>query len=416
MFLTDGVSLDTKVKSLRFRDRGGIHPVIPGNCFVRGECQMADENLLKTPLYDLHVEAGGKMVPFAGYSMPVQYPLGIMKEHLHTRDKAGLFDVSHMGQAYVRSVDGSDPAKVLEEIMPSALAVLKPGKMRYTLLLNDNGGIEDDLMVTRTFDPEGSLYIVVNAACKEKDYGILEDRFAGRLALEPLEDHALLALQGPKAEDVLAELDPRVRDMVFMEGTMVTLEGVVCWVARCGYTGEDGFEISVPKEEAPALAARLLKNDDVEWIGLGARDSLRLESGLCLSGHDFNDETSPVEASLNFALGKKRREEGDFIGGERILKELAEGTSKRLVGILPSGRAPAREGVEIADLDGNVIGKVTSGGFGPTVSGPVAMGYVPAELAEVGTDIQLIVRGKMLAAKVAQTPFIEQRYKRKKVS
>lgn len=376
---------------------------------------MSDETLLKTPLYDMHVAAGGKMVPFAGYAMPVQYPLGIMKEHTHTREKAGLFDVSHMGQCYIRSTDGSDPAKVIEEIMPSALAVLKPGKMRYTVLLNDQGGIEDDLMVTRTFEPEGSLYVVVNAACKDKDYAILEERFAGRLALEPLEDRALLALQGPKAEAVLAELAPEVADLNFMEGTHVTLEGVVCWVARCGYTGEDGYEISVPQEEAPALAERLLRSDDVEWIGLGARDSLRLEVGLCLSGHDFDDSTSPVEASITFALGKKRRENGDFIGAERILAELADGPSKSLVGVLPTGRAPAREGAEIADMDGNVIGTITSGGFGPTHGGPVAMGYVPKAFTEEGTEVQLLIRGKAHPAKVAKTPFVPQRYKRKKV-
>jgi aminomethyltransferase len=376
---------------------------------------MTDENLLKTPFYDMHVEAGGKMVPFAGYAMPVQYPLGIMKEHTHTREKAGLFDVSHMGQCYLRSTDGSDPAKVIEEIMPSALAVLKPGKMRYTVLLNDEGGIEDDLMVTRLFDPEGSLYVVVNAACKDKDYDILEERFSGRLALEPLEDRALLALQGPKAEAVLAELAPEVAELDFMEGTHVTLEGVVCWVARCGYTGEDGYEISVPQEEAPALAARLLRSDDVEWIGLGARDSLRLEVGLCLSGHDFDASTSPVEANITFALGKKRRENGDFIASDRILGELADGTSKSLVGILPSGRAPAREGAEIADMDGTIIGKVTSGGFGPTHGGPVAMGYVPAAFTPEGTDVQLIIRGKAHPATVAKTPFVPQRYKRKKV-
>lgn len=377
---------------------------------------MSDENLLKTPFYDMHVAAGGKMVPFAGYAMPVQYPLGIMKEHTHTREKAGLFDVSHMGQCYIRSTDGSDPAKVLEEIMPSALAVLKPGKMRYTVLLNDEGGIEDDLMVTRLFDPEGSLYLVVNAACKDKDYDILEERFAGRLALEPLEDRALLALQGPKAEDVLKQFAPEVEELNFMEGTHVTLEGVVCWVARCGYTGEDGYEISVPQEEAPALADRLTRHPDVEWIGLGARDSLRLEVGLCLSGHDFDASTSPVEANITFALGKKRREDGDFIAAERILGELENGADKLLVGILPTGRAPAREGAEIADLDGNVIGKVTSGGFGPTHGGPVAMGYVPKALAAQGTDVQLIIRGKKHPAKVAKTPFVPQRYKRKKVS
>lgn len=375
----------------------------------------SDDQLLKTPLYDMHVAAGGKMVPFAGYLMPVQYPLGIMKEHVHTREKAGLFDVSHMGQSYMRSLDGSDPAKIIEEVMPAALAVLKPGKMRYSVLLNDAGGIEDDLMVTRTFEPEGSLYVVVNAGCKAKDYAILEERFAGRLALELLEDRALLALQGPKAEAALAELAPEVVDLNFMEGTMVTLEGVVCWVSRCGYTGEDGYEISVPEEEAPALAARLLKNDDVEWIGLGARDSLRLEVGLCLSGHDFDADTSPIEAGIAFSLGKKRREAGDFVGSERILGELEGGTTKSLVGIVPAGRAPAREGVEIADLDGNVVGQITSGGFGPTFGGPVAMGFVPAEFTAEGTEVQVIIRGKAHPASVAKTPFVPQRYKRKKV-
>ena len=375
----------------------------------------AEDHLLKTPFYDMHVAAGGKMVPFAGYLMPVQYPLGIMKEHVHTREKAGLFDVSHMGQSYMRSLDGSDPAKIIEEVMPAALAVLKPGKMRYSVLLNDDGGIEDDLMVTRTFEPEGSLYVVVNAGCKAKDYAILEERFAGRLALELLEDRALLALQGPQAEAVLAELAPEVADLNFMEGTMVTLEGVVCWVSRCGYTGEDGYEISVPEEEAPALAARLLRNNSVEWIGLGARDSLRLEVGLCLSGHDFDANVSPVEAGITFSLGKKRREAGDFVGSKRILADLEDGAAKSLVGIVPTGRAPAREGVEIADLDGAIIGKITSGGFGPTYGGPVAMGYVPAAFTAEDTEVQLMIRGKAHPAIVTKTPFVPQRYKRKKV-
>lgn len=377
---------------------------------------MTEVSLLKTPLFDLHVEAGAKMVPFAGYEMPVQYPLGVMQEHLHTREKAGLFDVSHMGQCYVRATDGGDPAKALETLMPGALTSLQPGKMRYSLLLNDEGGIEDDLMVTRTFEPEGSLYVVVNAACKAKDYEILESKLGSRIALEPLEDRALLALQGPAAEAVLASLAPEVADLCFMEATMVTLEGVVCWVSRSGYTGEDGYEISVPSEEASALATRLLKHEDVEWIGLGARDSLRLEAGLCLSGHDFDAAISPVEASLNFALGKKRREAADFIGSDRILKEFTDGPAKKLVGIRLEGRAPAREGAEIADSDGNVIGKATSGGFGPTVGGPVAMGYVPTEFAAEGTDITLLVRGRSLPAKVSKTPFIPQRYKRKPVS
>lgn len=374
---------------------------------------MSDDNLLKTPLYDLHVEAGGKMVPFAGYSLPVQYPLGIMKEHTHTREKAGLFDVSHMGQAYIRSKDGSDPATVIEELMPSALAVLKPGKMRYSVLLNEEGGIEDDLMVTRTFEPEGTLYVVVNAACKEKDYGILEEKLGDRITLEPLEDRALLALQGPKAEEVLSALAPEAADLSFMEATMITLEGVVCWVSRSGYTGEDGYEISVPADEAPDFARRLLRHEDVEWIGLGARDSLRLEVGLCLSGHDFDASVSPVGANITFALGKKRRENRDFVGAERIMHELENGAETVRVGIVPAGRAPAREGTEIADEDGTVIGRITSGGFGPTYGGPVAMGFVPAAMAEEGTKLQLLIRGKAHEATVAATPFVPQRYKRK---
>lgn len=376
---------------------------------------MTDETLLKTPLYNLHVDEGAKMVPFAGYAMPVQYPLGIMKEHQHTRDKAGLFDVSHMGQAYIRSTDGSDPAKTIEELMPSALAVLKPGKMRYSVLLNDEGGIEDDLMVTRTFEPEGSLYVVVNAACKEKDYDILEEKLGDRIALEPLEDRALLALQGPAAETVLASLAPEVADLSFMEATMVTLEGVVCWVSRSGYTGEDGYEISIPANEADAFARRLLNHEDVELIGLGARDSLRLEAGLCLSGHDFDAATSPVEASITFALGKKRRENGDFVGADRILNELANGTEKVRVGLVPDGRAPAREGTEIADDSGTIIGNVTSGGFGPTYGKPVSMGFVPSSLSEPGTVVQLMIRGKAHPATVTTTPFVPQRYKRKTI-
>lgn len=377
---------------------------------------MSDETLLKTPLYDMHVDAGAKMVPFAGYAMPVQYPLGIMKEHEHCRAKAGLFDVSHMGQCFIHAKDGGDPAAALEKIMPGALQVLKPGKMRYTLLLNDEGGIEDDLMVTRTHDAEGTLYVVVNAACKDKDYDILEDKLGDLITVEPLEDRALIALQGPKAEEVLASLAPEAADLGFMEATAITLEGVVCWVSRSGYTGEDGYEISVPESEAEALSKRLLASDDVEWIGLGARDSLRLEVGLCLSGHDFDASVTPVGANVTFAIGKKRREDGDFAGADRILKELAGGAEHARVGILPAGRAPAREGTIIADTDGNEIGKITSGGFGPTFGGPVAMGFVPKAFTAEGTEVQLLIRGKAHPAKVAATPFVEQRYKRKKVS
>ena len=381
--------------------------------FLEVEMNMIDTALLKTPLYDLHVELGAKMVPFAGYAMPVQYPLGVMGEHVHTREKAGLFDVSHMGQCTIRAKDGSDPAVALEQIMPAALASLKPGKMRYSVLLNEEGGIEDDLMVTRTHDADGAMYVVVNAACKEKDYAIIVEKIGHLVTLEPLEDLGLIALQGPAAEAVLASLAPEVADMGFMEATAVTLEGVVCWVSRSGYTGEDGYEISVPEEQCEALCRRLLRHNDVEAIGLGARDSLRLEVGLCLSGHDFDASKTPVEANIIFAMGVKRRELGDFPGGERIVAQLKQGVDIIRVGILPVGRAPAREGTEIADADGNIIGRITSGGFGPTLGGPVAMGYVPTSFSAVGTEINLVVRGKALPAKVATIPFIEQRYVRK---
>ena len=371
------------------------------------------QSLQKTPLFSLHEEFGGKMVPFAGYAMPVQYKDGIMKEHQHCRTQAGLFDVSHMGQAFVHGVDGADPAKELEKIMPGLLSSLKPGKMRYSLLLNDKGGIEDDLMVTRTHDVSGTAYIVVNAAFKDKDYDLIEEACGGRITLEPLEDKALLALQGPKAEEVLARLAPEVKDMTFMEATAITLEGVVCWVSRSGYTGEDGFEISIPETHADAFARRLLAHEEVALIGLGARDSLRLEAGLCLSGHDFDGSITPVEANLGFALSKKRMESADFAGAQTILDQKGKGTDSIRVGILPSGRAPAREGVVIADMDGNEIGKITSGGFGPTVGGPVAMGYVPASFSAEETDIQLVIRGKAHPAKVAAMPFVAQRYKRK---
>lgn len=393
----------------------GVHSSFAGNVrlLLENEIDMTDATLLKTPLYNLHVELGAKMVPFAGYAMPVQYPLGVMGEHVHTREKAGLFDVSHMGQCTIRSKDGSDPAEALERIMPAALASLKPGKMRYSVLLNDEGGIEDDLMVTRTHDADGAMYVVVNAACKDKDYAVIEEKIGHLVTLEPLEDLGLIALQGPEAEAALASLAPEVADMGFMEATAVTLEGVVCWVSRSGYTGEDGYEISVPEEQCEALSRRLLRIDSVEAIGLGARDSLRIEVGLCLSGHDFDASITPVEANINFAMGLKRRELGDFPGGERIVAQLKGGTEKLRVGILPIGRAPAREGTEIADSDGTIIGRITSGGFGPTLGGPVAMGYVPAAFSAVGTEINLMVRGKALPAKVAATPFIEQNYVRK---
>jgi len=374
---------------------------------------MADlNNLMKTPLFDLHVELGAKMVPFAGYAMPVHYPLGIMGEHKHCRAAAGLFDVSHMGQAYVHG-KGGDPATALEKLMPRALASLQPGKMRYALLLNDAGGIIDDLMVTRTHDSEGTVYIVVNAASKDDDYDRLEDVLGDEISLEPLEDRALLALQGPAAVDVLAKHAPEVADLSFMEATSVTLEGVVCWVSRSGYTGEDGFEISIPAARAEKFARRLLGDDRVEFIGLGARDSLRLEVGLCLSGHDFDGDITPAMADLGFAVTAGRRAALDFPGAEQIVQQFTDGPAKKRVGILLDGRAPAREGAIIRDMDGNEIGVLTSGGFGPTLGAPVAMGYVPLSFSQPDTHIQIEVRGRLLPAKVAAMPFVPQNYVRK---
>lgn len=392
---------------------GALEQLLAGLCLSLERGDMSEDTLLKTPLYDLHVELGAKMVPFAGYAMPVQYPLGVLKEHNQTRESAGLFDVSHMGQCYIHAKDGNDPAIALEKIIPGALQSLKPGKMRLSVLLNEDGGIEDDLMVTRSHDADGKLYVVVNAACKDKDYAIIEEKIGHLVTLEPIEDHALIALQGPKAESALASLAPDVANLGFMEGTAFTLEGVVCWVSRCGYTGEDGYEISVPEEKAEALTRTLLAMDDVEAIGLGARDSLRLESGLCLSGHDFDGSITPVEANLVFTIGLKRREIGDFPGGEKIVKQISEGVTKKRVGILPVGRAPAREGTEIVNAAGEQIGVITSGGFGPTVGKPIAMGYVDVAEAEEGTEITLMIRGKGQTAHVAAMPFIEQRYMRK---
>ena len=369
--------------------------------------------LQKTPLFDLHEELGGKMVPFAGYAMPVQYPLGIMKEHIHCREAAGLFDVSHMGQAYVHGLDGTDPAAALEEIMPGLLTTLEPGKMKYTLMLNDEGGIMDDLMVTRTHDAEGTIYIVVNASVKEQGFDRIEQALGDKVRLEPLDDNALIALQGPAAEAVLADLAPEVADLYFMEATSVTLEGVVCWVSRSGYTGEDGYEISIPSGFVEAFVRRLLRDERVQPIGLGARDSLRLEAGLCLSGSDFDQSRDPIEAALNFTVSKKRVEDGTFVGAARIQKALSDGTKDVRVALQPAGRAPIRGGAPILSADGTHVGVVTSGGFGPTVGAPVAMGYVQSEFSEIGTELVAEVRGKHLPMTVAKAPFIKQTYKRR---
>lgn len=366
---------------------------------------MADDAPLKTtPLDALHRALGAKMVPFAGYAMPVQYPMGILNEHLHTRAAAGLFDVSHMGQAKLL---GADAAAALETLVPGDLLVLKEGATRYTQLTNDEGGILDDLMATKRAD---GLYLVVNAACKDQDFARIDAKIGARAKLQRLDDRALLALQGPHAAAVMARLAPVSAGQKFMTLREGKIDGIDCLFTRSGYTGEDGYEISVPASEAEKLAKRLLAEPEVKPIGLGARDSLRLEAGLCLYGHDIDTTTSPVEADLVWSISKRRRAEGGFPGAARVQRELAQGPSRRRVGILPEGRAPAREGTEIVDASGARIGIVTSGGFGPTVNGPVCMGYVPVSFATPGTSVGLIVRGKTLPAKIAGMPFAPHRY------
>lgn len=381
---------------------------------------MADAStiLKHTPLDSLHHSLGGKMVPFAGYEMPVQYAAGILKEHLHTRAKAGLFDVSHMGQAVLSGPDHESVAAALETLVPGEIRALKPGRQRYTMLLNDEGGILDDLMVARPagVGQDGRLMLVVNAARKHADYAYMTERLPDGIELAPLEDRALLALQGPAAADVLARHCPAARDLGFMTAGALEIDGAACHVSRSGYTGEDGFEISVPADEADRVAQALLAHPEVEAIGLGARDSLRLEAGLCLYGHDIDETTSPIEAGLAWAVGKRRRAEGGFPGAERILRELDEGPGRLRVGIRPDGRAPAREGTDVVDEDGGAIGTVTSGGFGPSVGGPVAMGYVAAAHAAPGMAIRLMVRGSPLPARVADMPFVPHRYHRKQAA
>ena len=366
--------------------------------------------LATTPLHALHQELGGKMVAFAGYHMPVHYPSGILKEHLHTRSQAGLFDVSHMGQV---RLTGDDAAAALESLVPVDLLGLAPGRQRYALFTNETGGILDDLMVSNAGD---HLFVVVNAACKEADIGHMRRHLSGRCAVEVLGARALLALQGPQAAAVMARLAPAACELVFMAVAAMEIDGAACFVARSGYTGEDGFEISVPAEQGEALARRLLAEPEVAPIGLGARDSLRLEAGLCLYGHDMDAATTPVEASLVWALSKARRAAGERPGGypgaETIARQLAEGVARKRVGLLPEGRAPMREGTQLVDQDGTPIGAVTSGGFGPTLGGPLAMGYVAVAQSAVGTPIQAIVRGKPQGVHVAKLSFVKQRYYR----
>lgn len=377
--------------------------------------ESAAETLKRTPLYELHLELGAKMVPFAGYEMPVQYPLGILKEHQHTRARAGLFDVSHMGQAYLIGPDHQTTAAALETLVPGDMLNIKPGYQRYTQLLNEQGGTVDDLMVSRSVDPaeDGKLLLVVNASRKDVDYEYISSRLPKAVQLRPMPDRALLALQGPEAAAVLAKHSPESVSLGFM-GTRTTAIGPFeCHVSRSGYTGEDGFEISVAANQAVDLARLLLAEEGVQPIGLGARDSLRLEAGLCLYGHELDELTSPVEANLVWSIQKRRRESGGFPGEERIRKELRDGPPRLRVGIKPEGRAPARDGTEILEPSGARIGVITSGGFGPTVNGPVAMGFVDTAFAKPGTAVELMVRGKPQPARIADLPFVPHRYLRK---
>lgn len=372
-------------------------------------------DLRVTPLNAFHRELGAKMVPFAGYDMPVQYKLGVMKEHLHCRAEAGLFDVSHMGQVILRHPDGVEAAALaLESLVPVDVAGLASGRQRYGFFTNEAGGIMDDLMLANRGD---HLFVVVNAACKEADIAHMHAHLTG-CEVEEIGDRALLALQGPKAEAVLEALVPGVADMRFMDVAIMASEFGELWISRSGYTGEDGYEISVPESEAEEFARALLSHDAVEPIGLGARDSLRLEAGLCLYGHDIDEETSPVEARLTWAIQKLRRKggarEGGFPGADRILAELSDGAARHRVGLRPEGRAPMRGGTELyAEAEGGApIGRVTSGAFGPTIEAPMSMGYVPSDVSAEGTQLFGDVRGKRQPVTVAALPFTPANFKR----
>jgi aminomethyltransferase len=378
---------------------------------------VASDRLKHTPLYQMHLDLGARMVPFAGYEMPVQYPNGILKEHLHVRAAAGLFDVSHMGQFEIRSRNGDSEgvARALESVVPMDIVGLAPGRQRYALLTNEHGGIRDDLMIARLGD---RFLIVANAACKDADEVYLRETMSHACTIERLEDRALVALQGPGAEAALAGLAPDVRSMRFMDFRTTDVMNVVCFVSRSGYTGEDGFEISLPASHAEAVARELLKNSNVAMIGLGARDSLRLEAGLCLYGSDLDTTTTPVEAALEWSIQKARRtggsREGNFPGAQTILHQLVSGVPRRRVGLRPEGRAPIRHGAKLfSDQDvADAIGVVTSGGFGPSVNAPVAMGYVTSTGDVAGGTIYADLRGTRVPLRLSALPFISTTYKR----
>lgn len=373
-----------------------------------------EEDLTHTALYDLHVKNDGRMVGFGGYALPIQYK-GIVAEHNHTRNSASLFDVSHMGQIIVRGKDFIDAATALETLMPADLLSLQPGEMRYTLLLNESGGIEDDLIVTRPADgqaADGTIFIVVNAATKHNDFSILQSALGDRLDIAFDEAKSLIALQGPKAKDVISRHCNIAQELIFMQAAAAMFGDIKCNISRAGYTGEDGFEISVSDKEATALAEILLNEPEVEFAGLGARDSLRLEAGLCLYGHDMNADIDPVSAGLLFAVGKRRRTEGGFTGAKKVLEILANGATKKRVGISFEGRMPVREGAAFVDGDGNEIGNVTSGSFSPILEAPIAMGYLPVERAKIGMPVCAIVRGREVFGEVVKMPFVANNYVR----
>jgi aminomethyltransferase len=374
------------------------------------EIMPVEPEIKHTIFHDYHVAAGGKMVPFAGYLMPVQYTDGIMQEHLHCRDNAGLFDVSHMGQIIVK---GEGAAQALERLMPVDLQSLGINQQTYSTLTNEQGGVIDDLIVARWTDD--TFFLVVNAGCKEQDVRHIRKHLP-EFEVTHLADRCLLALQGLRAKDVMADLVPEANELIFMNGGHATINSIECYITRSGYTGEDGFEISIDPSDALQLADILLSYDYVSWIGLGARDSLRLEAGLCLYGHDMNEQTSPIEAGITWSISKSRRagaiNAGGFLGADIILKHMADGVSKKRVGFLVDGRAPVREGVEIIDESGTVIGNITSGGFGPTLQAPIAMGYVPFELSAIGTQLNALVRGKPRPITVMKMPLVEHRFYR----
>ena len=373
--------------------------------------------LKRTRLYDYHIANSAKMVPFAGYEMPVQYNLGVMKEHLHTRMAAGLFDVSHMGQILVYPKSGviADAALAIETLVPVSISSLKSGRQRYAMFTNDNGGILDDLMIANRGD---HLFIVVNASCKDGDFQHLKNNLGSDFQIDMVEDRSLIALQGPLAEKVLSKLNPTVKELKFMDSVTAKLLDTECWISRSGYTGEDGYEISIPNNAVDEIVQLLSQDIHVEPIGLGARDSLRLEAGLCLYGHDIDTNTSPIEGNLNWAIQKIRRTGGEraggFPGANRILRELEVGPSKKRVGILPDGRAPMREGTILygSDNRNDPIGKVTSGAFGPSIQKSMSMGYVLKEYTGLETIIYGDVRGKLLAARVTSIPFKKSNYKK----